>query len=177
MMTIREAQPEDADAAIEVVRRSIEALCAADHRNDPDTLARWLANKTPQSFQGWLANPQNFCVVAVGEMGLSGVDLLHREGELMLFYLSPGMQRRGVGRLMYQALEQKAIEWGLCRLHLDSTLMARSFYEAQGFRSAGPAKKLFGVVQSYPYERVSCLTLCTSRPPPTPIVREALPDD
>jgi GNAT superfamily N-acetyltransferase len=164
MITTREARLEDADAAIEVVRRSIEALCAADHRNDPDTLARWLANKTPQSFQGWLANPQNFCVVAVGERGLSGVALLHREGEIMLFYLSPGMQRRGVGTLLYQALEQKANQWGLGRLHLDSTFMARSFYEALGFRSTGPVKRAFGVLQSYPYEK--SLQPDASHPPP-----------
>ncbi len=164
MMTIREARPEDAAAAIEVVRRSIEELCVADHRNDPDTLAGWLANKTPQSFQGWLANPQNFCVVAVAEGRLHGVGLLHREGELMLFYLSPGMQRRGVGALLYRAVEQKAIQWGLRTLRLNSTLMARSFYEALGFRSVGPAKKVFGVLQSYPYEK-SLLPDASHQPP------------
>jgi GNAT superfamily N-acetyltransferase len=59
----------------------------------------------------------------------------------MLVHLSPETRRRGIGTLLYRALEQKAIQWGLGRLHLDSTLIARSFYEALGFRSTGPAKK------------------------------------
>jgi GNAT superfamily N-acetyltransferase len=153
MVTVREARSQDAAGAIEVVRRSIEELCVADHRNDPETLGKWLANKTAQSFQSWLANPENFCVVAERQGRLSGVGLLHREGELMLVYLSPDTQRRGVGTLLYRALEQQALQWGLRRLHLDSTFMARSFYEALGFRSTGPAKKMFGVLQSYPYEK------------------------
>lgn len=153
MTTIREARPEDADAAIDIVRSSIETLCVADHQNDPDTLARWLANKTPQSFRGWLANPENFCVVAAEERGPSGVGLLRRDGELVLFFLAPGTQRQGVGTLIYQALEKRAIEWGLSRLHLGSTSMARPFYEAMGFRSTGPAKTVFGVLLSYPYEK------------------------
>jgi GNAT superfamily N-acetyltransferase len=153
MTTIREARLDDAEAAIDVVRRSIEELCVADHRNDPDTLAAWLANKTPRSFQDWIANPEHFCVVAVRENRVCGLGLLHRKGELMLFYLSPGTQRRGVGRLLYQALEQRAVQWRLGRLHLYSTFMARSFYEAQGFRAAGPQKTVFGVLQSYPYEK------------------------
>ncbi|WP_154071510.1 hypothetical protein [Bradyrhizobium lablabi] len=34
-MRIRDAVPEDATAAWEVVRRSIAELCVADHHNDP----------------------------------------------------------------------------------------------------------------------------------------------
>jgi hypothetical protein len=50
-MRIRNAVPEDAAAACEVMRRSIAELCVADHRNDPAILERWLANKTPDIFK------------------------------------------------------------------------------------------------------------------------------
>jgi hypothetical protein len=49
-IAVREAAAGDADAVIEVVRTSITQLCAADHRHDPETLATWLANKTPEIF-------------------------------------------------------------------------------------------------------------------------------
>ena len=47
-MEIRDALPEDAPAACEVIRRSISELCGADHLNDALILGRWLANKTPE---------------------------------------------------------------------------------------------------------------------------------
>jgi hypothetical protein len=47
-MHIRDAVPEDAAAACEVMRRSISELCSADHHDDPVILGRWLANKTPE---------------------------------------------------------------------------------------------------------------------------------
>src|SRR4051812_3231746 len=73
VIAVREAAPNDAEAVIDVVRRSITQLCAADHRDDPGTLATWLANKTPQNFLSWLSNPDNFCVVAWQGDRLSGV--------------------------------------------------------------------------------------------------------
>jgi hypothetical protein len=48
----RRAVLSDADAACEVVRRSIVDLCQADHHGDSDILAKWLANKTPANFLG-----------------------------------------------------------------------------------------------------------------------------
>jgi hypothetical protein len=59
MTIVRPAQRTDADAAIDVVRRSIQQLCVADHCNDSETLAIWLNNKTPQNFLDWLSSADN----------------------------------------------------------------------------------------------------------------------
>lgn len=153
MMTVRPAHDADADAAIDAVRRSIESLCVDDHRNDPETLERWLANKTPDSFRSWIANPDNHCVVAEQDGRVLGVGLLHRSGEIRLFYLAPEAQRKGFGSRMQAALEAKAIDWGMDRIHLCSTRLACAFYEACGFRRAGDANAYFGVLRCYPYEK------------------------
>lgn len=153
MVAVREADPKDADAVVEVVRRSIEELCAADHRDDPNTLAMWLANKTPQHFLSWLSSADNFCVVAEANGRLSGVGLLHRSGEIYLFYLAPGAQRQGIGKAIHAALEEKANLWGVRRLHLESTVLARPFYEALGYHQVGAATLRFGVLPGYPYEK------------------------
>jgi hypothetical protein len=58
-MEIRDAQPEDAHSACEVVRRSISELCAADHGNDPTVLSQWLKNKTLGNVASWIARPDN----------------------------------------------------------------------------------------------------------------------
>ncbi len=153
MILVRPAEPGDADAAIDVVRRSIGTLCVADHHNDEETLATWLANKTAQTFLGWLSNVDNFCVVVESNSRLLGVGVLHRRGEILLFYLAPGAQRQGIGKLIHAALEEKAEQWELTSLHLDSTALACPFYEALGYRPIGPAVRRFGVLRCFPYAK------------------------
>jgi GNAT superfamily N-acetyltransferase len=154
MVTVRAAQARDAEAAVDVVRRSIIELCTADHSGDVDTLTKWLANKTPQHFLTWLANENNFCVIAVEHGEVLGVALVNRSGEISLFYLAPHVQRRGIGRVLHATLEEKARNWNLEKLHLNSTFVARHFYEALGYVPAGTAKSHFGVLHCYPYEKM-----------------------
>ena len=153
MIVVRQAKPEDADSAVKAVRRSITELCAEDHQGDEKTLDYWLSNKTPEYFRSWLADKDNFCAVAEIDGQLAGVALLHRSGEIKLFYLAPGMQRRGAGRALHAALEQRAKEWGLESLHLNSTALAKPFYEALGYHSIDVAKPHFGVLCCQPYEK------------------------
>jgi GNAT superfamily N-acetyltransferase len=151
MISVRPAEKRDADAAIEVVRRSINELCVTDHHNDKRTLATWLANKTSQNFLTWLSNTDNFCVVAESSDRLVGVGVLNRKGEILLLYLAPGAQRQGIGKMVHDALEEKAARWGLTSLHLDSTALACRFYEAAGYRPAGLPVERFGGLQCFPY--------------------------
>ena len=148
---VRPAEQRYSVAAVDAIRRSISQLCAADHHNDHDTLAAWLSNKTPDSFVSWLSDPEIFCVVAESDDRLSGVGLLHRSGEIRLIYLTPGVQRHGIGKMIHSELEAMANCWGLTSLHLDSTAMARPFYESLGYHPAGPAVPRFGVLHSFPY--------------------------
>ena len=64
-VNIRDATAADAAAACEVLRASIAELCIADHRNDPDILGRWLANKTPENVARWAADPVASLLLAV----------------------------------------------------------------------------------------------------------------
>jgi GNAT superfamily N-acetyltransferase len=154
MVTVRAAEARDAEGAIDVVRRSITQLCTADHSGDVDTLAKWLSNKTPQHFLAWLANENNFCAIAEENGEVVGVGLVNRSGEISLFYLAPHVQRRGIGRALHVPLEEKARDWSLKQLHLNSTFVARHFYQALGYVPVGSAKPHFGVLRCYPYEKV-----------------------
>jgi len=154
MFAVRQAQPEDAEAAVAIVRRSITELCTDDHQGDPDTISTWLSNKTVQDFVSWMASDDNFFVIAEAGGRLSGVGLLDRSGEIRLLYLAPNAQRQGAGKAIHLALEQKAQAWGLVALTLDSTALACTFYEKLGYRSAGAKRPRFGVLYSYPYKKV-----------------------
>jgi GNAT superfamily N-acetyltransferase len=153
MVAVRQAEPKDADAAVDVLRRSITVLCAADHRGDSDTIEKWLANKTVKIFLAWLANKDNVCVVAEASDQTMGVGLLHRSGEIRLCYVAPGSQRQGIGRAIILELEQSAGAMELLKVTLDSTGSARPFYERLGYRTAGEPQPGFGVSLRHPYEK------------------------
>ncbi len=153
MITVRQAELRDEAAVLDVLRKSITELCVADHDGDPDALAAWLSNKTPQNFTTWLTHADFFCVVAQRDDRLCGVALLHRSGRISLCYLMPGTQRAGIGTAIYQALEDQARAWGLHTLKLESTVAARPFYERCGFRRASDAGAAFGKSPSDYYEK------------------------
>lgn len=154
MIVVRPAQPHDADAAAHLLRRSITELCATDHQHDAATLAQWLANKTPEYFRKMLAHPDNFHVVAEENDLLLGVGAIARDGLIRLLYLLPGVQRRGIGKALYLAMEQQATTWGLRKLIAHSNTDACAFYERMGFRSTGPAVPFLGKARGWPYEKV-----------------------
>ncbi len=150
---IRKAVLADAEAAIEVLRRSITELCIADHRNDPARLAPWLANKRPEVFAAWLSDANNHVFVAVRNGKIAGVGSVTSEGYIGLNYVAPEARLSGVSRQMLTHLEREARCSGLARVFLTSTATARNFYLAAGYRlqrgeamidgSEVPMEKLF----------------------------------
>ena len=152
-VTTRPATDADVDAAVDVLRRSITELCRADHRDDPESLARWLANKTPARLRDWLAKPTLHTIVAEREGSVCGVGMLGADGTLHLCYVHPDHIRCGVGRQLVAALERHARDAGLERVTLDATITAVEFYEALGYRSEGPSTAGFGVARCRAYAK------------------------
>ncbi len=151
-MMIRDALPEDAAAACEVMRRSIAELCAPDHRNDPEILRRWLSNKTPEIFKSWI-RPDNVLLVAVEGASIVAVGCVTDAGEITLNYVSPDARFRGVSTAMLDALERRARERGNGRCKLNSTEAALRFYLARGYSQDGPGDRKFGTNSAYPMSK------------------------
>lgn len=150
---VRRAAARDSNAAAALLVRSIRELCVADHHGDQPTLERWLRNKTPREFERWLANIENFTVVAELGQKLAGVALLHDSAEIRLCYVMPGAERAGVGKALLGALEAEARRRGLSEVRLQSSGNARPFYEYLGYLADGPPTIAFGVLQQYPYRK------------------------
>jgi GNAT superfamily N-acetyltransferase len=147
---IRDAIPEDAPAACEVMRRSISELCGADHRNDPVILGRWLANKTPEIVASWIIRPGNSVLVAVEDGSILAVGCVTDAGEITLNYVLPDARFRGVSRAVVTALEARALERGAYRCTLISTETAHRFYQSAGYIQDGAPQRKFGTTSSYP---------------------------
>jgi GNAT superfamily N-acetyltransferase len=152
-LEIRDATEADAEAATEVMRRSIVELCAADHGNDPKVLGDWLANKTPDIFRAWLQRGGHSYLVA-GEAGrLVCVGGVTDAGYISLNYVSPDARFRGVSRAMLAALEERARARGNRECTLDSTATARRFYLARGYVETGAAQRTFGTESGFPMRK------------------------
>jgi GNAT superfamily N-acetyltransferase len=152
MIEVRNAVPEDAPAACEVMRRSIAELCVADHRNEPAILERWLSTKTPLIFKSWI-RPDNSLLVAIEDGNILAVGSITDAGEITLNYVSPDARFRGVSTTLLAALEARAIERGHARCTLTSTETARRFYLDRGYSEDGPAAGNFGTTSGYPMSK------------------------
>lgn len=134
---VRPATTQDAEAACKVLRKSIADCCFEDHHGDPQILAAWLNNKSPENVAGWFQDPANFAVVADSGDKVIGVALLTADGEVALCYLLPEMRFKGVGKLLLLAIEAEATYRKISALRLDSTATGRSFYLRNGFQASG----------------------------------------
>lgn len=152
-ITVRRAVPQDAEAACDVLRRSIQELCVADHQNDGKALGAWLENKTADNVRAWIASSRNYAVVALCNAKICGFALLGQDGTIRLCYLVPEVQHLGAGRAMLAALESEASRWGLKSLRLESTLTALPFYKRNGYTSAGESILVFGAQRAYPMRK------------------------
>lgn len=154
-MQIRDATPEDADAACEVLRRSITELCAADHHNEPASLQAWLANKTPEIVAAWATQPGNSLLLAVAGNAVLAVGSVTDAGEITLNYVTPAARFCGVSRALLGALEARAAERGNRRCTLISTETAHRFYRSAGYvdQGAGASVRKFGMDSGYPMSK------------------------
>jgi ribosomal protein S18 acetylase RimI-like enzyme len=143
-LAIRDAVPSDASAACRVMQRSIVELCTADHQNDPAILRKWLANKTPEHFLGWILQPRNSLLVATEDNIIVAVGSVTDAGHITLNYVSPEARFRGISRALLSALEARAARRGSTCCTLNSTETARRFYSANGYREVGPPENQFG---------------------------------
>jgi GNAT superfamily N-acetyltransferase len=150
---IRDAQPADAPAACKVMRRSIAELCIADHHNDPETLHRWLANKTPEIVASWIANPTSTMKLAVEGHAILAVGSVTDSGEIQLNYVLPDARFQGVSRALMLALEARARETGATTCILTSTETAHRFYLGIGYVGNGTTCGKFGTTRGYPMSK------------------------
>jgi GNAT superfamily N-acetyltransferase len=153
-MTIRPAGPDDAAAACAVLRRSITECCVQDHCHDPQLLAQWLGNKTPQNVASWFDVPSNYTVVAERDGAIVGVALLTQAGKLSLCYVLPEALNTGVGTALLDAAEAQARRWGVAVLKMNSTTTARDFYARHGYICAGKEKSCYGMECDFMWKKL-----------------------
>lgn len=136
-----------------VLRRSITELCAADHQNDPLILNPWLANKTPDNLREWIAREGQVYLVAEIDGQITGIAAVSATDGILLNYVSPDYQRRGVSKALMAVSEGWLKEQGQVVSRLTSTATAKQFYEKLGYLPEGDAKTGRSGMPSFPMSK------------------------
>ena len=81
-------------------------------------------------------------VIAVGRLHFNNI------GEAQIRYMAVALaqQRKGLGTLLLNALEQRAVALGAVRIVLDARENALRFYRKQGYAVQGPGHTLFNSI-------------------------------
>jgi GNAT superfamily N-acetyltransferase len=151
-MNIRKAEPEDAAATCNVIRRSIIEICTTDHQKDPHVLEQWLANKTPDNVERWIVDPTSAFFVAVADQAILSAGCVKDYGEVVLNYVSPDARFRGISRAIMFELEAASRCFGNSASNLDSTRTAVRFYTSLGYVERGKPSVKHGLT-TFPFTR------------------------
>jgi GNAT superfamily N-acetyltransferase len=149
---IRPAQTDDAAEAARLICASICELCQADHGGLSDIIARWTANKTPGQLRRWTERGSLTLFVAFRGGQMQGVGATFENSQIALNYVAPEARFSGVSAALLAAMEERLTLAGARRARLTSTLTARAFYIARGWRPSGDPVSEFGLA-GFPMEK------------------------
>lgn len=141
---IEHGRPEDAEAVAAVLTSSISALCVPDHGGDPQKVAAWTANKTPEMAARWIADPTGTLLVSRsgGEVAAVGAFV---GAVVLLLYVAPQHRFAGHSAALLARMEEAMRQAGVTEAQLSCTRTALPFYRARGWTEAGPEDMSFGI--------------------------------
>jgi GNAT superfamily N-acetyltransferase len=137
-IVVRGFVAEDAERVSALIRATLLTSNAADYpRAELEALAEWYS---PAGLISRL--PVARRIVALAEDGDDTIvgTAARRENRLEAFFVHPDWQRRGVGTLLLEALEEDARVDALRAVWLESSLTAVGFYKKLGFVPTGEAR-------------------------------------
>jgi ribosomal protein S18 acetylase RimI-like enzyme len=128
-VTIRRADPDEANALTNLTMRSKQSNGYDDAFMAACRKELTVTAELISLHEYWVADAGQLCGYACLSEGN------HKTGEIHAFFIDPEWKRRGVGKLLWQKLLERAKAKGLISLHLDADPAAVPFYEAQGFKT------------------------------------------
>ena len=128
---IRGYQEKDAPEIVHLFYETIHSVNRSDYSREQ--VEAW-APEVPDA-AAWHRRMAARKTLVVEENGeVVGFAELEDDGRLDTFYLRKDVVGRGVGRLLYRAVESVVRDRGLGRIFTEASITARPFFERRGFR-------------------------------------------
>ncbi|MBU7585261.1 MAG: GNAT family N-acetyltransferase [Nostoc sp. TH1S01] len=129
-MKIRLFQPQDAEQIAQLFHDTVRQVNINDYSKNQ--VAAWAPNDI--YFRDWAKIcSERFTYVADNQGVIAGFGELEFNGHIDCFYCHKNYQRMGVGSKIYAAIEDKAKELRLNRLHVEASITAKPFFLHKGF--------------------------------------------
>lgn len=129
---IRLFRPEDTEQIAQLFHDTVRSINIQDYTNNQ--VRAWAPDDL--YFRNWgEICADRFTYIAESLGVIVGFGELEANGHIDCFYCHQDYQRQGVGRLIYQAIEQQAIVVNLDQLYTEASITARPFFQQMGFRS------------------------------------------
>lgn len=130
MIEVRLFKASDAEQIARLYHDTIREVTIHDYT--PQQVKAWAPDDL--YFRNWVeVCSKRFTFVADDEGAIAGFSELEPSGHIDCFFCHKNYQRRGVGSLIYQATETKAIELSLKWLFVEASITAKSFFQSLGF--------------------------------------------
>lgn len=129
-MRIRPCQPPDLEPLLALFTASVHGLGRAHY--DPAQLAAW-APPAPD-LAGWKQRLERaHTLVAEVDGQLAGFLSCQLDGHIDLLFVAPDHARRGVATRLFAQAQAMLVAAGIRELTTEASLVARPFFERQGF--------------------------------------------
>ena len=127
---IREAQIQDIPEIIQVIHNSIRS-CIQDHQRNESVIQTWLEQANHANIMLWMLYNDSW--VYISQERVVGFILVSDKGEILLNYICPECQNRGIGTALLMNMMKCFRQKNINEIHLQSTHTALPFYQKYGF--------------------------------------------
>ena len=124
-----------------LLKRSIVELCGPDYGNDKKIIDEWIESK------------DTYSVTALVDNNIVGFGLSNISGEILLLYVLPEFNRKGIGKSMYLCIENQLLKNNVTKVIAYSTITAKPFYLEMGFNQFGSPIKVGKYDGEFPLEK------------------------
>jgi putative acetyltransferase len=131
-MLIRYYHPADVEQMVRLIYTTVHTVNRGDYTLEQ--VNAWMPN-LPNAIT-WAARYADRTAFVADDGGMmAGFAEFEPNGHIDCFYCHHLYQRRGVGRQLYQRLEQEANALDLKRLFVEASITAQPFFEQMGFQT------------------------------------------
>ena len=147
-IAIRKAKIDDVGVIVELHRKAVEEINSDFY--SPKAIKEWLKDISEENvkhqFQNssWIVAKTNNKLVGFGQYSVDG-------GEIYQINIDPKYVKQGVGRKLYEHMENTFENRKIEKISLNSTLNAIEFYKKLGFKVVG--KTFIGSVEMIKMEK------------------------